>query len=114
MNAPNLLPHALAWVEEPDDWAHMLHVFTRHRFRNRLQSFRNSDELALFHRQVRELTGPLPLPFMAASPGMGQALKQSQMADAICVSKPLGFFKLLEALQKLGMFWTLTRLPPKE
>jgi hypothetical protein len=37
------------------------------------------------------------------------AIRNSHLAKTCCISRPVGFFKLLEAMQKLGMRWIVLK-----
>jgi hypothetical protein len=54
-----------------------------------------------------------PLVFLADSREAEEEFRASKPDNAFCVIKPLGFFKLLEALQKLGVYWIVYPRKPE-
>lgn len=60
---------------------------------------------------VRTLTREVPLIVVAHSVEAERALAGFKLAMTYVLGKPLGFFKLLEAMQKLGLYWTVRRTP---
>lgn len=53
----------------------------------------------------------VPLVVVAGSRDEEELIRTRSHPNTFVMSKPLGFFKLLEALQKLGMFWVVLRSP---
>lgn len=53
----------------------------------------------------------VPLVVVAGTRDEEEAIRARGHVNTYVMGKPLGFFKLLEALQKLGMFWIVLRSP---
>lgn len=60
----------------------------------------------------RDRLAPVPLVVVAGSKEEEDMIRNLNLPRTYCLCKPLGFFKLLEALQKLGMFWLVLKSPP--
>ena len=58
-------------------------------------------------RQVRTLPGmeKVPIALCCRSPEEERAARESGLARTCPLSKPMGFFKLLECIQKMEMHW---------
>lgn len=54
----------------------------------------------------------VPLIILAGTGQIEQEIRGLNLPRTFVISKPIGFFKLLEAMQKLGMFWTILKAPP--
>jgi hypothetical protein len=54
-----------------------------------------------------------PLVYLADSREAEEEFRGRKLDNAFCVIKPLGFFKLLEALQKLGVYWIVYPKKPE-
>lgn len=67
-------------------------------------------EVAMASRKDR--LSDVPLILVAASKEEEDSLRKLNLPRTYCLGKPLGFFKLLEAMQKLGMFWVVLKSPP--
>lgn len=65
-------------------------------------------------RRMRALpaTRRIPVVLLASSKEEEDALRAQGLEHTMPISKPLGFFKLLEALQKLGVYWLVLSEPP--
>jgi hypothetical protein len=57
------------------------------------------------------IAAQVPMVIMAGSREEEEAIRSKIPANTYVLGKPLGFFKLLEAMQKLGMFWMVLRSP---
>lgn len=53
----------------------------------------------------------VPLVVVAGNREEEEQVRARSHANTYVIGKPLGFFKLLEAMQKLGMFWLVLRSP---
>jgi hypothetical protein len=53
----------------------------------------------------------VPLVVVAGTREEEDQIRSRNFANTYIMGKPLGFFKLLEAMQKLGMFWLVLRSP---
>lgn len=53
-----------------------------------------------------------PLIVVASSRNEEEAIRGLSLPRTHCMSHPLGFFKLLEAMQKLGMYWMALKASP--
>lgn len=53
----------------------------------------------------------VPMVIVAGTREEEERIRSKSPANAYVIGKPLGFFKLLEAMQKLGMFWVVLRSP---
>ncbi len=51
----------------------------------------------------------IPLIFLVDSPEAEMGFRNLNLPLSICVSRPIGFFKLLEAMQKLQMRWMVLK-----
>ena len=60
----------------------------------------------------RNETGNTPIIFVASSREEEENIRALNLPRTYCLGKPLGFFKLLEAMQKLGMYWMVLEAPP--
>ena len=58
-------------------------------------------------RQIRALPGMgnIPIAFCCRNPEEEKAARESGLARTCPLSKPMGFFKLLECIQKMEMHW---------
>jgi len=54
----------------------------------------------------------VPLIVLAETLQIEQEFRGLNLPRTYMISKPIGFFKLLEAMQKLGMYWTILKAPP--
>jgi hypothetical protein len=128
-------------MDDDGDEGHARHVLAKYHFSNSLQSVRQSKEaLRLFDAwkdaspgEVPELIimslghpaqmeaalasrkgclEQVPLVILSETREAEDAVRALSLPRTYCMGKPLGFFKLLEALQKLGMYWMVLRSPP--
>jgi hypothetical protein len=78
-----------------------------------IQGLRESGRLNLapIMESRRGAVGTVPLIVVVASPEEEGEISRLNLAITACVSRPIGFFKLLEAMQKLEMRWIV--LKPK-
>jgi hypothetical protein len=53
----------------------------------------------------------VPLVVVADTREEEEQIRSQNLPNTFVMGKPLGFFKLLEAMQKLGMFWIVLRSP---
>ena len=76
-----------------------------------IYSLRNSGKLSLppIHESRRGALGEIPLIIVVESPSEEEEIKRLQLPNTAFVSRPVGFFKLLEAMQKLEMRWIVLR-----
>ena len=51
----------------------------------------------------------IPLIVVVESPEEEGEVRRLHLPNAVCVSRPIGFFKLLEAMQKLEMRWIVLK-----
>ncbi|MEO7776410.1 MAG: hypothetical protein ABIY63_02690 [Fibrobacteria bacterium] len=70
-----------------------------------IDQFCSSVEFA--RSQIKET----PLIVVAPSIDAEKTLAGFRLPLTYVIGRPLGFFKLLEAMQKLGMYWTVRRSP---
>lgn len=61
---------------------------------------------------LKKEMGQTPLICLAASREQEDGVRALSLPRTYCMGKPLGFFKLLEAMQKLGMFWLVLDSSP--
>jgi two-component system response regulator len=54
----------------------------------------------------------IPLICVSGSREQEDAIRALNLPRTHCMGKPLGFFKLLEAMQKLGMYWLVLNSSP--
>ncbi len=54
----------------------------------------------------------IPLVIMASTKEEEDMIRRQNVDGTFPISKPFGFFKLLEALQKLGLYWIVLSEPP--
>lgn len=59
----------------------------------------------------RGLLAQVPLVVVAGDRDEENQIRSRNFPGTYVIGKPLGFFKLLEAMQKLGMFWVVLRSP---
>jgi hypothetical protein len=67
-------------------------------------------KVALASRKNR--LAEVPLVVVAASRYEEEAIRGLSLPRTHCMGHPLGFFKLLEAMQKLDMFWLVLKSSP--
>jgi hypothetical protein len=87
-------------------------------FRFSMLLFSSSQDTQVALRKVADLRlepslKESPLVFLADSKEAEQEFRERKLDNAFCVIKPLGFFKLLEALQKLGVYWIVYPRKPE-
>lgn len=128
-------------MDNDADEGHAHHVLAKYRFSNSLQMIRRAGEalrqfdawcdapsaevpeliiLSFGHPAQLELAlasrkgclEKVPLVVLTESREAEEALRALSLPRTHCLGKPLGFFKLLEAMQKLGMHWIVLRSPP--
>jgi DNA-binding response OmpR family regulator len=128
-------------MDDVVDEGHARHVLAKYHFSNSLQAVRQAKEsLRLFEAwkdasqgEIPELIimslghpaqleaalasrkGSLeqvPLVILSETREAEDAVRALSLSRTYCMGKPLGFFKLLEAMQKLGMHWMVLRSPP--
>jgi DNA-binding response OmpR family regulator len=87
--APESLPHMIILSLEADLQAKVAHASRKNR-----------------------LAG-VPLIVVAASRLEEEAVRGLSLPRTHCMGRPLGFFKLLEAMQKLGMYWMVLKSSPR-
>jgi DNA-binding response OmpR family regulator len=133
---------SIALVTDDDaDEGHALHVLAKYHFSNSLRKVRQAgDALRHFdawsgapYREIPELIilsfghpaqlemalasrrgnlEQVPLVVLAETREAEDAVRALSLPRTYCMGKPLGFFKLLEAMQKLGMYWMVLKSPP--
>ncbi len=54
----------------------------------------------------------IPLIVVAGNREEEEAFRKLDLPRTFCITKPIGFFKILEAMQKLGMYWIALRSAP--
>jgi hypothetical protein len=76
-----------------------------------IYSLRDSGRLNLspILESRRGALGSVPLIVVVESRDEEEEVRRLQLANMACVSRPVGFFKLLEAMQKLEMRWMVLR-----
>jgi hypothetical protein len=76
-----------------------------------IYSLRDSGRLNLspVMESRRGALGSIPLIIVVESRDEEEEVRRFQLANMTCVSRPVGFFKLLEAMQKLEMRWIVLR-----
>ena len=76
-----------------------------------IYSLRNSGKLNLppIQESRRGALGEIPLIVVVESPSEEEEIKRLQLPNTAFVSRPVGFFKLLEAMQKMEMRWIVLR-----
>lgn len=75
-------------------------------------SLEESQLIEVAQASRRDRLSDVPLILVSASKEEEDSLRKLNLPRTYCLGKPLGFFKLLEAMQKLGMFWVVLRAPP--
>ncbi len=68
--------------------------------------------LSLALESRRDALCAIPLILIAEGPAEEAEIRRLAFPNTACISRPVGFFKLLEAMQKLGMRWMVLR--PKD
>jgi hypothetical protein len=78
-----------------------------------IYSLRDSGRLNLspIHESRRGALGGIPLIIVVESPAEEEEIRKLRFPNTALISRPVGFFKLLEAMQKLEMRWIV--LKPK-
>ena len=128
-------------MDDDGDEGHARHVLAKYHFSNSLMTVRQAKEaLRLFEawkdaaaweipemiimslRHPAQLEAALasrkgsmeqvPLVILSGTREAEDAVRSLSLSRTYCMGKPLGFFKLLEAMQKLGMYWMVLRSPP--
>jgi hypothetical protein len=76
-----------------------------------IYSLRDSGRLNLspIMESRRGALGAIPLIIVVESRDEEEEIRRFQFANMTFISRPVGFFKLLEAMQKLGMRWLVLR-----
>lgn len=134
-------PNILLVMDDDADESQVIHVFAKYRFANAVKRVRRAREaLRLFSgaegggvaweliifslsdpgpmqiaptaASLRRETGDTPLILVASTREEEDELRALNLPRTHCVARPLGFFKLLEAMQKVGMYWTVTKSQP--
>jgi hypothetical protein len=59
----------------------------------------------------RGVLAQVPLVVVAGMREEEEQIRARNFPNTYVIGKPIGFFKLLEAMQKLGMFWVVLRSP---
>lgn len=131
-------PVILLIMDGDADASEALHILEKYRFANEVKRVRRTREaLRLFSGEdarenpceliifasmdpgpsqlapaaasLRRETGDTPIILVASSREEEEELRALGLPRTHCLSKPLGFFKLLEAMQKVGMYWTVAK-----
>lgn len=119
---------------------HTVHVLTKYHFANSVKKIRRCEEAKRYFTQLNagidgklpelmivSMSGPdlaevlgaarrgvlaqVPLVVVAGMREEEEQVRARSFPNTYVIGKPLGFFKLLEALQKMGMFWVVLRSP---
>lgn len=67
-------------------------------------------DLALQLR-ANSATKNIPLLLLINNPEEESPIRRQNIPQVLCLLKPFGFFKMLEALQKLGLYWIVMSEP---
>jgi DNA-binding response OmpR family regulator len=71
-----------------------------------------ADKIGLAIESRKNGLEAVPLIIVTDSGDAEHEIRRFGLVRTYIIGKPIGFFKLLEAIQKLGMYWNILRAPP--
>lgn len=75
-------------------------------------SLPGADSAEVLGASRRGAMAQVPLVVVADTRDEEERIRARNLPHTFVIGRPLGFFKLLEAMQKLGLFWIVLRSPP--